>query len=246
MSVLIKQVVPALPTRKVLFNWARLQDIPPTFNAWRAKVATHGRTLATQRDETASPLLAYGVAKKLWDAPNLNHSPSLQKVRSKTANEVKRVVKEHRYREILNARLTYGLTYRALAERFGCSLDTIKRAMGFYKEKVNPQSVLVAVGEGCKPRKRGANPSLRGTLQAGGQRTGKAPAVGQKLVVTDKALLLETMREDRLRKRTLRAKKLSTRLRPAVLNPSHPSWSSQQDEPQATDTRRLASVAVNS
>ena len=219
-----------------LQSWSVREDLTDDQLGWYRCVHTKAKELSIERGIAYDFPQAQSVAKWTWSRPNLNHSSASCRRRGALGNDAKTATTRERYRLIHYTLTEGGLTYKAAAEQFQVSLNTIKRAMR-WQRRGGPNAEIQG---GPNAERKGPFAGMK-TSDTG---TGKAPAEPRPVGKGKKTLLSSSLGETAVLQHQVafqgtQIARLEKQLS-ALLNPS-------EDEPQAvTHSPSLALTAANS
>ena len=108
--------------------WTIRQDFGDDQLDWYRRVEAKDAELSREHGEAPKPGRARSVAAWALSKPNLNHSSASCRRRGALGNATKTATAHERYQQITHVLAESGETYRAVADRFNVSLDTVKRA----------------------------------------------------------------------------------------------------------------------
>ena len=108
--------------------WTIRQDFGDDQLNWYRRVVSKEAEISREHGEEPKPGRARSVAAWALSKPNLNHSSASCRRRGALGNATKTATAHERYQQIAHVLAESGLTYKHVAQQFSCSLDTVKRA----------------------------------------------------------------------------------------------------------------------
>ena len=108
--------------------WTIREDFSSDQLNWYRRVAAKEAALSREHGEEPQPGRARAVAAWALAKPNLNHSSESCRRRGALGGAKRQATAHERYQQITHVLAESGETYRAVADRFNVSLDTVKRA----------------------------------------------------------------------------------------------------------------------
>ena len=141
--------------------WTIREDFSSDQLNWYRRVAAKEAALSREHGAEPKPGRARSVAAWALSRPNLNHSSASCRRRGALGNATKTADAHERYRQIIEVIATSGLTYKQAAQQFSCSLDTVKRAARWSRNRGAHAGKL----RGAHAEHRGAHAGIKTSRQ---------------------------------------------------------------------------------